>query len=62
MLAISSSDGFCSFMVFSDNKLGQIYEPTGELANLMNIQQFIPKQVTKTESTKETENARVEYR
>lgn len=29
ILAVSSSDGFCSFMVFSDNKLGEIYEPTG---------------------------------
>jgi chromatin assembly factor 1 subunit B len=29
LLAVSSSDGFCSFMNFQDNKLGEIYEPTG---------------------------------
>ena len=38
ILAISSSDGYCSFMVFQKNELGQIYEPEGELASLMKVQ------------------------
>jgi chromatin assembly factor 1 subunit B len=25
MLAVSSSDGFCSFMIFKDKQLGEIY-------------------------------------
>ena len=47
ILAVSSSDGFCSFMFFKENQLGEIYEPTGELANLMKITEHIPKQVSK---------------
>jgi len=38
MLAVSSSDGYCSFLIFENNELGEIYEPTGELANLMKVQ------------------------
>ena len=29
MIAVSSSDGYCSFIVFEDGELGEIYEPTG---------------------------------
>lgn len=47
MLAVSSSDGYCSFMIFKDNSLGEIYEPTGELANLMKVTELIPKQMSK---------------
>ena len=35
MLAISSSDGFCSFIVFGNDELGEKYEATGELAELV---------------------------
>ena len=38
MLAISSADGYCSFLVFEKGELGEVYEPTGELANMMNVQ------------------------
>jgi chromatin assembly factor 1 subunit B len=38
MLAVSSSDGYCSFLIFSKGELGEIYEPTGELANLIKAQ------------------------
>jgi chromatin assembly factor 1 subunit B len=37
-LAVSSSDGYCSFLIFENNELGEIYEPVGELANLMRVQ------------------------
>ena len=29
ILAAASSDGFCSFVVFKENELGEVYEPTG---------------------------------
>jgi hypothetical protein len=45
MLAVSSSDGYCSFLIFENNELGEIYEPTGELANLMKVQEWIPSPV-----------------
>ena len=48
-LAVSSCDGFCSFMHFNDNKLGEIYEPTGDLANLMKVTEWVPKAVSKSE-------------
>ena len=32
ILAISSSDGYCSFMVFENGELGEPYVPEGELA------------------------------
>jgi chromatin assembly factor 1 subunit B len=38
MLAVASSDGYCSFLIFENNELGEIYEPVGELANLMKVQ------------------------
>ena len=37
LLAVSSSDGFCSFMHFKEGELGEIYEPTGDLATLMKV-------------------------
>ncbi|MCB0370854.1 MAG: hypothetical protein KDD45_15885 [Bdellovibrionales bacterium] len=43
MLAVSSSDGFCSFMMFPENKLGEIYEPTGDLAEIMKVTEWAPK-------------------
>lgn len=29
ILAMSSSDGFCSFMIFNEGELGEIYTPEG---------------------------------
>ncbi len=44
MLAISSSDGYVSFMVFENNELGEVYEPVGELATVMKVQEYVPTQ------------------
>lgn len=41
MLAVSSSDGYCSFLIFEPNELGEIYEPEGELAELMKVQEQV---------------------
>lgn len=49
MLAISSSDGYCSFVIFEKGELGEIYEPTGELANLMKVQEYVPQQAKVSE-------------
>ena len=32
-------------MIFEKDELGEVYEPTGELANLMKVQEFIPPQI-----------------
>ena len=61
ILALSSSDGFCSFMMFEEKALGETYEPTGELANLMKVTEWVPKPMNKTELPK-MEEGRVEYR
>ena len=45
MLAVSSSDGYCSFLMFEPEELGLIYEPVGELANLMKVQEWVPNPV-----------------
>jgi hypothetical protein len=45
MLALSSSDGYCSFVIFEKGELGEIYEPTGELANQMKVQEYVPQQM-----------------
>ena len=29
ILAISSSDGYCSFMIFEGGELGEVYQPEG---------------------------------
>lgn len=59
MLAISSSDGYCSFMVFEKDELGEIYEPTGDLAALMKVQEYVPAQKP---IMVESQPERVEYR
>lgn len=53
MLALSSSDGYCSFLVFEKDELGEIYEPTGDLAALMKVQEYVPAQ--KQAATTETQ-------
>jgi chromatin assembly factor 1 subunit B len=60
MLGISSSDGYCSFMVFEKGELGEIYEPTGDLANLMKVAEYVPPVQPKQEPN--TSQERVEYR
>ena len=61
MLAVASADGYCSFLIFDKHELGEVYEPTGELANLMKIQEFVPPQMpSKIEKGEEREG--VEYR
>lgn len=62
MLAVSSSDGYCSFMIFEKNELGQIYEPTGDLANLMKVTEWVPPTVVKSQNLQQPERERVEYR
>ena len=68
ILAASSSDGFCSFVIFKENELGEIYEPTGDLANLMKVTEFVPKVAAKQEGQDEKAKsemkveAKVEYR
>lgn len=57
MLALSSSDGYVSFMVFDNNELGAIYEPTGDLATTMKIQEYVP--VQKPAMTGEMQQERV---
>jgi hypothetical protein len=42
MLAVSSSDGYCSFLIFEEGELGEIYEPSGELAELMKVAEYAP--------------------
>ena len=37
-------------MIFKDNKLGEIYEPVGELAELMKRTEFVPKVVVRSET------------
>jgi hypothetical protein len=59
MLALSSSDGYCSFIVFDKNELGEIYEPTGDLAALMKVAEYVP--AVKPVMV-ETQQERVEYR
>jgi hypothetical protein len=44
MLALSSSDGYCSFVVFEKDELGMVYEPTGDLAASMKVQEYVPVQ------------------
>lgn len=61
MLAISSSDGYCSFMVFEKGELGEIYEPSGDLAAFMKVQEYAPTQKTSTVSESQQQQT-VEYR
>lgn len=50
ILAVSSSDGYCSFMIFENDSLGEVYEPTGDLATLMKVTEWVPPSVPKPEN------------
>jgi hypothetical protein len=49
---VSSSDGFCSFILFDKGELGEPFEATGELAALVNIPEWVPPQQVKSEGVK----------
>lgn len=43
ILGISSSDGYCSFMIFGEGELGQEYKAEGELGDLMRVEPCMEK-------------------
>lgn len=62
ILALSSSDGYCSFLIFQEGELGETYTPEGELAELMKVEQYVQKKEKEQVSQQQPQEQRVQIR